>query len=264
MGAGRGDRPVRPTPSGARLVATVRRPPGRTSPSATGCGRWWPARSRCQTGPSAGCGACRARAQTLVERHESGVRVGAELISRRPPRVGLLQRMPALHAPAAAAAGPDVDRELAVDRLAGDLGLVLPVGVCFLDVPAPTGRTRLRQRGLVPLIDLLGRRGTATGVAAISPPLLATRLLRLSRRSVPLAEGSSPPLAGPPSAPTSIRRPVSPARQSALRAQGIAGKRESHQPWCTQIAKTSPAWQDQFVSGAVIKYSPGCGLRPAR
>jgi hypothetical protein len=74
---------------------------------------------------------------------------------------------------AAPLAVPDVDAELADQRGAGDLGLVL-VGGAGLDEAAPAVRAGLGQERLVALGDLLGRGRRAVAVGAVGVARLPT------------------------------------------------------------------------------------------
>jgi hypothetical protein len=105
--------------------------------------------------------------------------------------------MPTLHPPAAVLALTELDRELAVDRMAGNLGLILAAGVCFFQVPPPAPRTAVRQRGCVALIDVLRRGNRAVLMTAVPPPPLAPGPFRLNDGTVPCAERRRLPLAGP-------------------------------------------------------------------
>jgi hypothetical protein len=100
--------------------------------------------------------------------------------------------MAALHPPATARTVADVDVELAVDRLAGDLGLVLLLDVGLLERPAAVG-TGLGQRGLVDLVDL--RRWRPARLGTVVGARLAAGLFGLCVRRA-LGEGGGLAFAG--------------------------------------------------------------------
>src|SRR5262249_40104957 len=87
-----------------------------------------------------------------------------------------LHWVPALEALRAAAAAPDMDVELAVDRAARDLDLVLVGDVGLHDRPAAAGAGR-RQRRLVDFVDVRG--WLPMGLGAVIRAGLAARPLRL-------------------------------------------------------------------------------------
>ena len=89
-----------------------------------------------------------------------GLGVGADLAGRRTEGAGRLERVTALGSLAARLAMPDVDAELADQRLTGNVGLEL-VRRAGLDEPALAMRARVGERGLVTFGDLLGRRWRA-------------------------------------------------------------------------------------------------------
>src|SRR5262249_6440076 len=91
----------------------------------------------------------------LVEFHYGGLGLRARLGGGGAQSVGGLQRVPALEALVAAAATTDMDIELAIDRAARDLDLVLVGDVRFLDRPAAAG-ARLGQWRLVDFVDVRG------------------------------------------------------------------------------------------------------------
>jgi hypothetical protein len=99
--------------------------------------------------------------------------------------------VPALQALVAAATAADVDVELAVDRAARDLDLVLMGDVGLHDRPAAAG-AGLRQRRLVDFVDEGG--GLSVGLGAVTRARLATGPLRLGLRR-PFGEGGGLPLA---------------------------------------------------------------------
>ena len=111
----------------------------------------------------------------LVEVDDGRLGVGAELAGAAPQRVGGLQRVPPPHPLAAAVAMADVNVEPAVDRLAGDLGLVLVFdGVRHR---RPAARAPPRERGLQDLID--HGRDRAEGLRAVALAGLAAGRLRV-------------------------------------------------------------------------------------
>src|SRR5262249_58691898 len=89
--------------------------------------------------------------------------------------------------------GADVDVELPVDRRARDLDLVLVIDVGLLNRAATPG-SGVRQRGLVDLVDVLGRRAMRLG--AVVRAGLAAGPLRIGRGR-PFGEGGGLPFAGP-------------------------------------------------------------------
>jgi hypothetical protein len=135
------------------------------------------------------------QAGLLVQEHGGGLGVGAELTGSRAAGVGGLQGMAALHAPAAVLAGPAMDVELPMDRLPGNLGLVLLDDRGFRDVAA-AGGAEVGQRRVLGFVDLVGRGRWAMAVAAVG-------LARFTPRSpgmglgFALAERGGLPLAGP-------------------------------------------------------------------
>src|SRR6516225_6092671 len=88
----------------------------------------------------------------LVQLDDGRLSVGTQLGSGGPQGIGGLQRVPALEALLAVAAAADMDVELAPDRAARDLDLVLVGDVGFLDGPAAVGAGE-RQRCLVDFVD---------------------------------------------------------------------------------------------------------------
>ena len=104
--------------------------------------------------------------------------------------------MPALNAPGTTAAAADMDVELAVNRLAGDLDLVLLLDIGFLDGTA-TVRADIGQRGFVDLINLCRRQRRSMAFAAVVLARLATGLFGLWL-GWPLGEGRGLALAGAP------------------------------------------------------------------
>jgi|SRR6516164_7375612 hypothetical protein len=89
--------------------------------------------------------------------------------------------MLALDPAPASAALAEVDVELAMDRLAGDLDLVLVIDVGFVDPAAAVGAS-VRQGRFVNFVDLFGWGREAMGLAAVVGAGLATRLLGFGLR----------------------------------------------------------------------------------
>jgi hypothetical protein len=102
--------------------------------------------------------------------------------------------MASLHPAAALAAPADADVELPVDRLAGDLDLVL-LGDVGLVQGAAAVRAGVGQGCLVDLVDLFGARRLAVGLGAVILARLAAGLLGLVR-GLALGEGGGLALAG--------------------------------------------------------------------
>ena len=75
--------------------------------------------------------------------------------------------MPALHTAAAALAAADMNVELAVNRPTGNLDLVLMVDVGLRDEAATVG-AGVGERGLVGLVDLLGRLAMRLGAVILA------------------------------------------------------------------------------------------------
>jgi hypothetical protein len=103
--------------------------------------------------------------------------------------------MPALDPAPAGAAVADVDVELAMDRSAGDLDLVLVIDVGLVDPAAAVGAS-FRQGRFVNFVNLFGRGREAMGLAAIVGAGFTAGLLGFGLRW-PLGEGGGLPLAGP-------------------------------------------------------------------
>jgi hypothetical protein len=100
-----------------------------------------------------------------------------------------------LDAPPAAAAATDMDVELPVDRLTGDLDLVLMIDMGFVD-PASAFRASVRQGSFVNLIDLFGRGRGAMSLAAVVGAGFPAGLLWLAGRRA-FGERGGLALAGP-------------------------------------------------------------------
>src|ERR1017187_7282147 len=120
------------------------------------------------------------------------LRVGAKLAGAAPQGIGGLQGMSPLHTLAAAFAMADVDVELPMDRLAGNLGLVLMFDGVRHNRSAAI--TMIGQRGLQNLIDLC--RDGAERLGAVSLAGLAARRLGI-RFGWRLGERRGLTLAGP-------------------------------------------------------------------
>ncbi len=129
-----------------------------------------------------------------MQERRRGLSVRADLAGRRAQGVGRLERVPALGPLPARLTVPDVDTELADQRLAWDLGLEL-FGRAGLDEPAPAVRARVGEVGLVALGDLFGWGRRAVTVLAVDIARLAAGWLRV-RLGRALAERSGLPLAG--------------------------------------------------------------------
>jgi hypothetical protein len=102
--------------------------------------------------------------------------------------------MPTLNALTALPTTAEVDVELAVDRLTGDLNLELLGDVCLVERPATVGAS-VWQRRLVGFIDLVGLRWQAVGFGAVLLAALASRLLGVGLRWS-FGEGGGLTLAG--------------------------------------------------------------------
>jgi hypothetical protein len=102
--------------------------------------------------------------------------------------------MAPLDAAPALTALPDVDVELAVNRLARDLNLELLGDVGLVERPATVG-ANVWQGRLVCFVDLVGRRRLAAGFGAVIFAGLAAGLLGLAG-GLALGEGSGLALAG--------------------------------------------------------------------
>ena len=94
-------------------------------------------------------------------------------------RVGSLQPMAAPHLMIAAGAAAHGNVELPIDRLAGNLDLVLLIDM-GLHQTAAAARAFFRQRGWMDLINV--RRGLAKGVGAVVRAGLASGLLNTSQQ----------------------------------------------------------------------------------
>jgi hypothetical protein len=102
--------------------------------------------------------------------------------------------MAALHPPGATAAVADMDIELAMNRPARDLDLILLLDVGFVERAAAIG-TGIGQRGFVDFVDVRRRRWRSVALTAIVFAGLAAGLLGLGlRRS--LGEGGGLAFAG--------------------------------------------------------------------
>jgi hypothetical protein len=134
------------------------------------------------------------QAGLLVEQDDGGLGVGAELAGGGAGGVGGLQRVPPLDAMAAPLAVADVDVELAVERLTGDLGLVLGDDLGLDDGAAAAG-AGVGQGGVEGLVDPLGGRGQAVAVPTVGDAGLAAGGLGVGLGG-PLAEGGGLALAG--------------------------------------------------------------------
>ena len=128
-----------------------------------------------------------------VQQSHGRLGVGAELTGGRAQRVGRLQRMAPVGASATRATVPDVDGELADQRLTRDLGLEL-LGGAGLDERTATVLACLGERGVVAFGDRSGRKGSvpmrAMGITGLAPRLLGIGLGR------PLVEWGRLTLAG--------------------------------------------------------------------
>jgi hypothetical protein len=119
-------------------------------------------------------------AELLIENHGKGDHLRAELGARRPERVGGLQGVTSLHAPAARAARPDVNAKLTHDD-ARDREFFLGLRRDpRLAQSAAAVRTGARQRHLVVLIHL--PRPSPMRFRAIPPPGFASRSARRPRQ----------------------------------------------------------------------------------
>src|SRR5262249_54016139 len=134
------------------------------------------------------------QAHVLVEGDDGGLGVGAELAGGGSQGVGGLQRVAALGAATAAGAAADVDVEPTADGSARDLGLELLGDAGLRGVAAAVG-AGVGQGGVVDLVDLVGGRRRAVGVAAVMGPRLAAGAPGVGPRR-PLAEGGGLALAG--------------------------------------------------------------------
>jgi hypothetical protein len=130
----------------------------------------------------------------LVEFDDGGLGIGPQLGRGGTQGVGGLQGMASLDPAAAPAALADVDVELPVNGLAGDLDLVLLSDVGFVEGSAAVGAA-VRQRCLVDLIDLPGAGRLAMGLGAVVWAGLAAGLLGLAG-GLALGEGGGLALAG--------------------------------------------------------------------
>jgi hypothetical protein len=101
-----------------------------------------------------------------VQDRGGGLGVGTDLAGGRAEGVGRLERVTALSSLAARLALPDVDAELADERVAGGVGLEL-VGRAGLDQAAPAVRAGVGQVPLVVLGDLSGWGRRAVAVLAV-------------------------------------------------------------------------------------------------
>jgi hypothetical protein len=99
-----------------------------------------------------------------------------------------------LDAAVALAAPPDVDVELPLDGLAGDLDLELLRDVGFVEGAAAVGASA-GQGCLVNLVDLVGAGRLAVGLEAVLFPGLAACLARMEL-GLALGEGGGLPLGG--------------------------------------------------------------------
>jgi hypothetical protein len=122
-----------------------------------------------------------------------GLGIGADLTGSRAQRVGRLERVPPLGAPAAPIAVADVDPELTDQRRAGELGVEL-VGRAGLDEAAAAVRARIGEVGLVALGDWFGWRGSVP-VGAVSTAGFAAGRFRVGLRRT-FAERGGLSLAG--------------------------------------------------------------------
>lgn len=108
-------------------------------------------------------------------------RLRPQLDVRRAEGVGRLQRMPALHVPAAVPAVADLHIEPAHDGAPHDVFLKLWPGVGGHD-PAPAAITRRRQRHLDRLVDSVGF--ASLGARSVLRPGLAARRLGIRLRGI--------------------------------------------------------------------------------
>jgi hypothetical protein len=102
----------------------------------------------------------------LVEFDDRGLSVRSQLRRGGTQRLGRLQGMAPLNPAAALTALPDMDVELAVNRLARDLDLELLGDVGLVEGAAAIGAAA-RQRCLVNLVDLFGAGRLAVGLGAV-------------------------------------------------------------------------------------------------
>ena len=134
------------------------------------------------------------QAALLVEIDDGCLGIGSELGSGGTQGVGSLQRMAALNPALALPTTADMHVELAVNRPAWNLDLVLVIDAGFLDGSAAV-RASLGKRRLIGFIDLLGRLAMRLGAVILAG--LASGLFRLGL-GWPLGEGSRLALAGAP------------------------------------------------------------------
>jgi hypothetical protein len=128
--------------------------------------------------------------QFLVEHHHRRLRLGADLAGAASQRVGRLQRVPPLHALAAAGAMRHRHVELPVDRPAGNLRLVLVFDPLVDELPAAAARTTRRQRRVVHLVDHPRNGAERLGpvvLAALAPGRLGIDLGQTARERGGLA-----------------------------------------------------------------------------
>jgi hypothetical protein len=125
-------------------------------------------------------------AQFFIRNRQRRLQVRPELTGRRSQSVRRLQRMPSLNTFAATGAVTDVNVKLAIDRLAGNVRLVLLADGVFGQFATPALWTALRQRSLPALINLLGDGSSSLRpiiVTRLTPWLSRDNYLRLAERS---------------------------------------------------------------------------------
>jgi DNA replication protein DnaC len=131
------------------------------------------------------------KSQVFVQDHQRRMGFGTQLAGRRADRLGGLEFVAALHAAAAIRALPHVNLELAIDRRAGNLGLVLECDLGFDEMPAAAVRADLRQGRVVAFVD--SRRNPAVRVPTVPRTRLPSGFLRVSFWTIRLAKGGRLP-----------------------------------------------------------------------
>jgi hypothetical protein len=134
------------------------------------------------------------QAALLVEFDDGGLGVRSKLGCGGAEGVRRLQGMAPLDAAPALTALPDVDVELAVNRLARDLHLELLSDVGLVEGAAAIG-ANIRQLRLVDLVDLFGMGRLAMGLGAVVLARFAAGFLGLAG-GLALGEGGGLALAG--------------------------------------------------------------------
>src|SRR5438094_10257093 len=120
----------------------------------------------------------------FVEQSNGRHAVRPQLGSRGTEGIGGLQSMPSLHTLTTILAVTDVNVELALDRFARDVHLILGHHHSLLDV-ATAMRASFRQRRLVGLVDLLATRSLSVSLLPVRRPRFTARFLgRRSRLTV--------------------------------------------------------------------------------